>query len=59
VSALKNIVEKIVGKTKRAIAEVIGDGKLSEEGRREEKLAERKAEEANKTNLSKIANNLT
>ena len=41
-ATLKGTTDKIAGKGKQAVAEIIGDGKLSEEG----KAQQRKAEEA-------------
>jgi hypothetical protein len=57
-SKLKRVAEKSAGKARRAAAEVIGDGKLDEEGKTQEKRAdeEEKGEEAS---LASIANNLT
>lgn len=58
-SKLDRTADKVAGKTKRVVAEVIGDGRLSEEGRRQERQAERRAEEDDEADVSKIANNLT
>ena len=56
---LEKVTETIAGKTKQLVAEVIGDGQLSDEGRRQQKAAQAKAEEADNTSLPKITNNLT
>jgi hypothetical protein len=56
-SKLKKTVAKVTAKTKQAVAEVIGDAKLAEEGKRQEKRA--KEEDEAKPDLAKIANNLT
>jgi uncharacterized protein YjbJ (UPF0337 family) len=64
VSKRGKVADKLAGKTKQIVAEVIGDGKLSDEGKRQERIAKAKAEEGegegeDKANLSKITNNLT
>ncbi|MDQ8729403.1 CsbD family protein [Bradyrhizobium sp. LHD-71] len=65
---LGRAAEKVAGKSKQAVAEVTGDGKLDEEGRRQVKRAEQQtrrdeaaeqAERAETPKLSTIANNLT
>lgn len=63
-SKLGRVAETVAGKTKQLVAEVVGDGKLSDEGKRQVKRAEEKArgeqvQEADKSNISTIANNLT
>jgi uncharacterized protein YjbJ (UPF0337 family) len=57
---MTKISDKIAGKTKQLVAEVTGDGKLQEEGKRQEKKPELpKPEEEKKADTSTIANNLT
>jgi uncharacterized protein YjbJ (UPF0337 family) len=55
-SKLQKTVDKLAGMSKQAVAEVIGDDKLAEEGKRQQKQAEDKDDDVN---LGKIANNLT
>lgn len=40
---LKGTRDKIAGKSKQAVAEIIGDGKLSEEGKAQQRKAEAEA----------------
>jgi uncharacterized protein YjbJ (UPF0337 family) len=42
---LKGIAEKVVGKAKEAVAGIIGDGKLREEAKAQQKARQRKAED--------------
>jgi len=44
-ATLKGTTDKIAGKSKEAVAEIIGDGKLSEEGKAQQRKAEVKADE--------------
>jgi hypothetical protein len=55
-SKLEKSAAKAAAKTKRVVAELIGDGKLDEEAREQERQAEAKDDDSN---LSTIANNLT
>ena len=59
VKTTSKTAEKLAGKAKRVVAEVTGDGKLDEEGCRQEQQAEDKAAEDEKTNVATVANNLT
>ena len=43
-AAMKSTSDKIAGKTKEAVAEIIGDGKLREEGKAQQRKAEAEAE---------------
>ena len=43
-ATLKGTGDKIAGKTKEAVAEIIGDGKLREEGKTQQRKAEVEAE---------------
>jgi uncharacterized protein YjbJ (UPF0337 family) len=40
VAEIKGVAVKIAGKTKQVVAEVIGDGKLHEEGKTQERSGE-------------------
>ena len=43
--ALKGTTEKVVGKAKQAVAEIIGDARLQEEGRIQQRKAESQKEQ--------------
>ena len=43
---LKDTTDKIAGKSKQAVAEIIGDGKLSEEGKAQQRKAETEADQS-------------
>jgi hypothetical protein len=54
---LQEIAGKAAARTKRVVAEMIGDGKLDEQARQQEKSSEDK--DKDDSNLAKITNNLT
>ncbi len=43
-ATLKGTGDRIAGKTKQAVAEIVGDGKLREEGKAQQRKAEAEAE---------------
>ena len=43
-ATLKDTGDKIAGKTKEAVAEIVGDGKLREEGKAQQRKAEAEAD---------------
>ena len=43
-ATLKGTSDKIAGKTKEAVAEIVGDGKLGEEGKAQQRNAEAETE---------------
>jgi uncharacterized protein YjbJ (UPF0337 family) len=45
--ALKDATDKVVGTTKEAIAEIIGDAKLHEEGKTQQRNGAEKSEQSN------------
>jgi uncharacterized protein YjbJ (UPF0337 family) len=55
----KSMTEKISGKTKEAVAEIIGDGKLREEGKAEQRKAEMEANEPEAANPLEPLDKLT
>jgi uncharacterized protein YjbJ (UPF0337 family) len=44
---LKGTTDKAIGKVKEAVAEIIGDGKLREEGKREQRTADQEKNQSN------------
>ena len=42
---LKDTTDKIAGKSKQAVAEIIGDGKLREEGKAQQRKGEAEADQ--------------
>jgi hypothetical protein len=57
-SKLHGASEKAAAKTKRVVAEIVGDGKLDEEARQQDKTSEDE-DDQDDTDLSRITNNLT
>jgi uncharacterized protein YjbJ (UPF0337 family) len=47
---LKGATDRIAGKTKEAAAEIIGDGKLREEGKAQQRKAETEADQQGDAN---------
>jgi uncharacterized protein YjbJ (UPF0337 family) len=45
-SALKGTADKAIGKTKEAVAEIIGDGALREEGKQQQRKGEAAKDDA-------------
>ena len=58
-ATLKGTTDKIAGKGKEAVAEIIGDGKLSEEGKAQLRKAEAKADEPGEASPLKPLDRLT
>ena len=56
---LKGAGDKIAGKTKEAAAEIIGDGKLREEGKAQQRKAETEADQPGGANPLDPLNKLT
>ena len=46
--ALKGTADKAIGKTKKAVAEIIGDGGLREEAKQQQRKGEAETDEANR-----------
>ena len=57
-SKLHEVSEKAAAKTKRVVAEIVGDGKLGEEARQQDKTTKDTVDQDD-TDLSRITNNLT
>jgi uncharacterized protein YjbJ (UPF0337 family) len=55
----KSLTEKISGKTKEAVAEIIGDGKLREEGKAQQRKAELEPDQPDDANPLEPLNKLT
>jgi uncharacterized protein YjbJ (UPF0337 family) len=58
-STLKGAADRIAGKTKEAAAEIIGDGKLREEGKAQQRKAEAEADKPDDANPLDPLNKLT
>ena len=58
-AALKGTTDKIAGKTKEAVAEIIGDGKLREEGKAQQRKADAETDEPVDANPLRPLNKLT
>ena len=58
-ATLKGTTDRIAGKGKQAVAEIIGDGKLSEEGKAQQRKAEVEAEEPDEASPLKPLDKLT
>ena len=56
---LKGTTDKIAGKGKEAVAEIIGDGKLSEEGKAQQRKAETNTDEQSNADPLDPLNKLT
>ena len=56
---LKDTTDKIAGKTKEAVAEIIGDGKLREEGKAQQRKAEVERDQPDGANPLDPLNKLT
>ena len=53
-ATLKDTTDKIAGKSKQAVAEIIGDGKLSEEGKAQQRKAEAEANTDQQSNADPL-----
>jgi uncharacterized protein YjbJ (UPF0337 family) len=51
--------DKLAGKTKEFVAEIVGDGKLQEEGKHQERAGEARKDEPSDLNPFRDLNNLT
>ena len=58
-ATLKDTTDKIAGKGKQAVAEIIGDGKLREEGKAQQRKAEAEADEPGEANPLEPLDKLT
>jgi uncharacterized protein YjbJ (UPF0337 family) len=58
-ATLKGTTGKIAGKAKEAVAEIIGDGKLREEGKAQQRKAEAEANEPDEANPLEPLDKLT
>jgi uncharacterized protein YjbJ (UPF0337 family) len=58
-ATLKSIPDRIAGKSKEAVAEIIGDGKLREEGKAQQRKADAEKDEPVDANPLKPLNKLT
>jgi uncharacterized protein YjbJ (UPF0337 family) len=58
-AAMKGTGDRIAGKTKEAVAEIIGDGKLREEGKAQQRKAETGADQQGDANPLDPLNKLT
>ena len=58
-ATLKSITDRIAGKSKEAVAEIIGDGKLREEGKAQQRRADAEKDEAVDADPLKPLNKLT
>jgi uncharacterized protein YjbJ (UPF0337 family) len=58
-TATKGVADKVAGKTKQVIAEVVGDGKLREEGKAQERRGDALKEEPSALNPLGNLNQLT
>jgi uncharacterized protein YjbJ (UPF0337 family) len=58
-ASLKGTTDKIAGKTKEAVAEIIGDGKLREEGKAQQRKAKRETNEPGEPNPLRPLDKLT
>ncbi|HEU0085300.1 MAG TPA: CsbD family protein [Bradyrhizobium sp.] len=56
---MKGTTDKIAGKTKEAVAEIIGDGKLREEGKAQQRKAKRETNEPGEPNPLRPLDKLT
>ena len=53
-ATLKDTTDKIAGKSKQAVAEIIGDGKLREEGKAQQRKAEAEANTDQQSNADPL-----
>ena len=53
-ATLKDTTDKIAGKSKQAVAEIIGDGKLREEGKAQQRKAEAEANTDQQSNVDPL-----
>jgi uncharacterized protein YjbJ (UPF0337 family) len=58
-ATLKGTTDRIAGKTKEAVAEIIGDGKLREEGKAQRRKADVEANRPDEANPVEPLNKLT
>jgi len=58
-ATLKDTTDKIAGKSKQAVAEIIGDGKLSEEGKAQQRKAEANTDQQSNADPLDPLNKLT
>ena len=58
-ATLKGTADKIAGKTKEAVAEIIGDGKLREEGKAQQRKAKPETIEPGEPNPLRPLDRLT
>jgi len=58
-ATLKGTTDRIAGKSKEAVAEIIGDGKLREEGKAQQRKAEAEESEPDEANPLDPLNKLT
>ena len=58
-ATLKGTTDKIAGKGKQAVAEIIGDGKLSEEGKAQQRKADVQADQPGEASPLKPLDKLT
>ena len=56
---LKDTTDKIAGKSKQAVAEIIGDGKLREEGKAQQRKAEANTDQQSNADPLDPLNKLT
>ena len=58
-ATLKGTTDKIAGKSKQAVAEIIGDGKLREEGKAQQRKAEANTDQQSNADPLDPLNKLT
>jgi uncharacterized protein YjbJ (UPF0337 family) len=58
-ATLKGTTDRIAGKSKEAVAEIIGDGKLREEGKAQQRKAEAEESEPDEADPLEPLNKLT